>query len=159
MQQLLLRTYDLGPLNDYLANRTAAALAAQAPIVAAKKEDKSAKRKAAAGSRGVEVSCPPLYDRGEIKLTSSGIEEGQYCFYEQIDKLLQAQRRQEVKFWGGEVTCLAPSYDSSTGPSVSSEGRTKRARRINNKCHLSDVCPILPSDPSPYQPRDQPASI
>jgi ribonuclease H2 subunit B len=52
----LMESYDFIQLNDHLANRTAATLAAQAPIVKVKKEDKAAKRKAAAGSRGVEVS-------------------------------------------------------------------------------------------------------
>lgn len=57
----LMDSYDVMKLSEYLANRTAAALAAQAPVVNVKKADKgAAKRKAPAGSRGVEVSSEIL---------------------------------------------------------------------------------------------------
>lgn len=72
----LIGSYNFGPLSEYLANRTAATLAAQAPIVNAKKEDKGLKRKAVAGSRGVEVSYPSRHPVLRVKLTTSGAEEG-----------------------------------------------------------------------------------
>jgi hypothetical protein len=89
----LIASYDFGPLSEYLANRTAATLAAQAPIVNAKKEDKGTKRKAVAGSRGVEVSYLPREPVLRVKLTASGAEEGQHCFDEQVDEFLQAKGR------------------------------------------------------------------
>lgn len=53
----LIASHDFAALSEYLANRTAATLAAQAPVVTVKKDNKAdAKRKAPAGSRGVEVS-------------------------------------------------------------------------------------------------------